>query len=643
MPIKRLNMKKILADPDARRKLMVSTIQAVQARENIETTPEQAERAYYVVTEAERAAFFGLDSFRDKDVGIDARHTHFVRSLRGDSFEGVFKVGFRDFQAIDGAPLAFSRIAAVAHVFRENPLLEPSFADARRGGCTGNDSKLVRYWWETKCQEFVPFAKGGPFSRFYCDVFLRVWWDCQRQTFRGFTGRKGRETERPEALDYYFRKGLTWPRRTAKGLNVRRMPEGCVFADKGPSIFVREDKSEDYLLAVTNTHLFEYLFRTKTSFSWEVGIMKAMPIPHPTLEQRDKIGSYARLIHDAKANWDTSNEICTRFSRPWLLRSDLTEGASTFAAGLDAVLATEAREDAFIQQAYAELNNAVYKLYGITERNRTRIEESLGERPTELIWPQMEGKTLEQKRLEHIYRVLSYAVKEVLDADEDGIIPFQQVASETPLLDRVLRRLAGYFPGEDSHRLEIAIVNELKIKVKGYKKVESIAAWLNNQCFDHHCGLYQNRPIRWHLASSRDPRREPAFSALVDYHKFDQNRLAKLRSTYVKEFLDTLRKNAALAGKENREADRLDYLEKAEEVAAFDEQLAGIEEGRQEGVEGGDRDYRILTPWKSPAERPRGWNPDIDDGVKVNIAPFVRAGVLRTKAGLGVNIADTDD
>ena len=45
---------------DLRRKLMVSTIQATQAREGIETTEDQADRAYYIVTEAERTAFFDL-------------------------------------------------------------------------------------------------------------------------------------------------------------------------------------------------------------------------------------------------------------------------------------------------------------------------------------------------------------------------------------------------------------------------------------------------------------------------------------------------------------------------------------------------------------------------------------------------------
>ena len=42
----RVNLREILADTDLRRKMMVSTIQAIQAREGIETSLEQADRAY---------------------------------------------------------------------------------------------------------------------------------------------------------------------------------------------------------------------------------------------------------------------------------------------------------------------------------------------------------------------------------------------------------------------------------------------------------------------------------------------------------------------------------------------------------------------------------------------------------------------
>lgn len=47
MPSKRRDyLRRILADHRLRRELMVSTIQATQAREGVETTPEQAREAY---------------------------------------------------------------------------------------------------------------------------------------------------------------------------------------------------------------------------------------------------------------------------------------------------------------------------------------------------------------------------------------------------------------------------------------------------------------------------------------------------------------------------------------------------------------------------------------------------------------------
>lgn len=42
----RVDIKKILADPVRRRELMVPCIMALQAREGIDTTREQAEQAY---------------------------------------------------------------------------------------------------------------------------------------------------------------------------------------------------------------------------------------------------------------------------------------------------------------------------------------------------------------------------------------------------------------------------------------------------------------------------------------------------------------------------------------------------------------------------------------------------------------------
>ena len=360
---------------------------------------------------------------------------------------------------------------------------------------------------------------------------------------------------------------------------------------------------------------------------WEVGVVKRLPVPNMTEAQREAIGSRAEAIRECKAGWDRGNELSTQFDQPWLLRS--AAGREQVSVRLRRLAEREAGEDARIQQLYAALDDEVYKLYGIPDDTRAIIEETLGERPPEVLWPQMERKTAEQKRMEHVWRLLSYVVKRVVEADEDGVVPFAPLSGETSLLDRVHQELAALFPEQDVNQVEVEIANELKRKVKGYKPAASIGEWLENVYFDYHAALYKKRPVIWHIASSQGSA-SFAFGVLCHYHRFDANRMAKLRSSYLRDAIETFRREAALADREGRAEDRIELQARLEEAQALDRKLQAVQEGHHDGPEGGDRDYRILTPWKSAEERPTGWDPDIDDGVKVNIAPLQKAGVLRS-------------
>ena len=361
---------------------------------------------------------------------------------------------------------------------------------------------------------------------------------------------------------------------------------------------------------------------------WEVVVIKRLPVPRPTSKQHEQVSSLATAIHDAKARWDEGNEVSTRFRVPWLIRNDLVESGIPFANRLDSLKTQEAAEDGRIQKLYAELNEAVYGLYGISGTPRMIIERDLGNRPTEVIWPQTAAKTIQQKRMEHVFRLLTYLVMQVMRADKDGIVPFAPVSGEASLVERIVRELQRLFPNHDVAQVEIEIANELKKNVKGYCRSSNIAEWLENAFFEYHSSLYRNRPIFWHVASTKGTERF-AFGALVDYHHFDRNRLAKLRGQYLRDAMDTFRREAALADKVGRTDLRIEWQSRLEEAQELDRRLQWIQEGRHEGQEGGDNDFRILTPWKSADQRPKGWDPDLDDGVKVNIQPFQKAGVLR--------------
>jgi hypothetical protein len=632
MTSKRLNMKAILADPELRRKLMVATIQTTQAREGIDTTTEQADRAYYVVTESERAAFFDLVRFRE-NAGNDLRQLRFVEALHDDHSSVRRDVARRDFQTIDGCPIAFARVDLVAHAFRDHPALEPIWGVARQGKATGDDPRWVRYWWEVSSSSgWVPFAKGGEFCRFYEDVHLVIDWNPEHREALKSSG-NGLPSE-----DLYFQPGLTWPR-AASVFNVRILPPGCVFADKGPVVFPKKVENTWFLAGVLNSDMVLCFAKTLTSREtmggrWEVGIVKRFPIPQGAQTREARIAAISEAIYVAKRDWDKGNETSTLFQEAWLCNAaGLNRGATT-AKLLDTLSAQERSTNLQIQGLFNELNDEVFRLYDVPAEKRELIVETLGDRPGEVLWPHMEGKSVEQKRMEHIWRLLSYAVKRVIEAEAAGIVLFARASGEMRLVDRVRQELALLFPERDESQLEVEIVNELRQGAKGYRRCQSFDDWLENVFFDYHSTLYKGRPIFWHIGSAQGTLRF-AFGALVHYHRFNQNGLAKLRSGQLRDAIEEFRREAGLADKDGRSEDRVDFQAKVEEAQALDKKLKLIQEGHHDGAEGGDQDFRILTPWKQPSTRPRGWDPDLDDGVKVNIAPFQSAGVLRVTGVAG--------
>ena len=629
---RRVDLRSILAKSDLRRELMVPTLQATQAREGIETTAEQAERAYYVVTEGEKAAFFDLERFRASQDKPDLRCDMFVRSLRGEDHSIRYDVARRDFGFIEGSLLVYRSIVWLAPLFRDHPPLSPTYGVTRSGLNTTEIDRFTRQRWEVDSPDvrhrWVLFAKGGDYSRFYTDWDLVIDWTDDGAEFKDVVKSKyGSASRFVKSESDYFREGVTWMQTTNLGMNARRLPATGVFGVASPALFPNEDQDIEPFLGLMNCTLFDALARCVATRNWGVTAIGSIPVPRLSARTKEMLASIAKGIHDAKAAWDAGNEVSAAFRAPWLLMEEHRAHGS-IANRLHHLARKEASPESECQERYSELNDEVYKLYGIPAATRAVIEEKLGNRPPEMLWPQMEGKSPEQKRLEHVFRLLSYVVKRVVEADEDGIVPFASAAGEASLADRVHRELEALFPALDIGHVEAEIANELKKNVKGYRRTGGIAEWLESAFFQFHCSLYKSRPIFWHIASSQGI--SPcAFGALVHYHRFDKNRMAQLRAQYLRDAIETFRREAALSDKAGRTDARQDWQARLEEAQELDRRLQRVQEGYHDGPEGGDTDYRILTPWKAPEDCPNGWDPDLDDGVKVNIDPLQKAGALR--------------
>jgi hypothetical protein len=194
-------------------------------------------------------------------------------------------------------------------------------------------------------------------------------------------------------------------------------------------------------------------------------------------------------------------------------------------------------------------------------------------------------------------------------ADEDGIVCLPAVAGEQPAHER-LRKLLEVAYGDAFSQ---SLLGEL-LASEGSSNLEG---WLRDKAFTGHAKLFHNRPFVWHIWDGRPD----GFSAFVNYHRLDRQNLEKLAFHYLGWWI------------ERQESDR------KRDVAGAEARLAAAQELQRKLklILEGEPPYDIYVRWKSLAEQPLGWEPDLNDGVRLNIRPFVTAGVLRAKFSINWN------
>jgi len=536
-----------------------------------------------------------------------------------------FYVDPADFVNVPRSPFAYWISENIRRLFKELPSFEGPERLARRGPSTCDDARYVRCWWEVESAEphghgiWRAYAKGGAFSPFFSDIHLVVDWEPRRSTFLGFFGRPGREIEKPESVDYFFRPGLTWPRRTTSGISVRAMPGGCIFADKGPAAFAANDDSDELLalLAIMNSRPFSLLMSLQLAAvdvaarSYEVGIIQTTPIPNLADTDRAILSRLARHGWSLMRTLDGGNETSHAFVLPNRLNERVAGcGRDGIRQKLDAL--------------HNEINAAAFALYDIRQEDRTDIAGAatavadLGEAVPEQVDDDGDvGADDDASDSIRVDPLISWLFGVVFGRFDPRLATGERTIPREPEpFDPLPSRSPGMYPeGEEPAELPdilvedeghpfdlatriIAVAERVRAEVP-----ENLRAWLAKSFFPLHIKMYsksrRKAPIYWQLATP-----SAGYSVWIYIHAFSKDTLFRVQNDYVApklaheerrlESLTSELRNGATAGQRKELAAQESFVE---ELRSFLDEVKRV----------------------APL-----WNPNLDDGVIINFAPLWR-------------------
>ena len=313
---------------------------------------------------------------------------------------------------------------AIRRLFKDQSPLEGTVGDIRQGLATGHDFRFLRAFWEvdpsriaSTCEEtefgkrWVPFAKGGEYSPYWADVHLVLDYKNDGHTLRQYGGSVIRNPQ------YYFRPGVTWPRRTNSGFGCRVLPAGCIFGDKGPAVIPTTDPCG--VLGWLTSRLVQACIDAMVaaggevtsggaSRSYEVGLVQKLP--WLTLIGEDSyVSSTTSQIVDLRRRADLHDEVSRLFTTP---------------AAMPHLLAGSRFEDAVRQAAAAagdryllvltlarQLEQRIHEVAELEEEAESYLDAEVGPHPAAYRQGPLDERELERLLRDPINRVISEFIK----------------------------------------------------------------------------------------------------------------------------------------------------------------------------------------------------------------------------------------
>ncbi|HLU53550.1 MAG TPA: hypothetical protein VK011_08175 [Acidimicrobiia bacterium] len=203
----------------------------------------------------------------------------------------------------------------------------------------------------------------------------------------------------------------------------------------------------------------------------------------------------------------------------------------------------------------------------------------------------------------------------VTAVEEAGFIPLSTWKGHPSLGSRLRNEFRNELGRADATKFEELLLKALSAGDEG-GSATSIDRWVDRRYFPLHAENENWEPTVWHITS-----RLGTISALVAAERFERERMETFVDSVVIRAIERLarrRRRKEVVGDETA-------------VAQLDEQM---EDARHLGLaiawllDGSRPESRIWYPSLDEGEQPTGWQPRWDQGIKSNLAPLQRLGII---------------
>lgn len=230
-----------------------------------------------------------------------------------------YETNLTKYNKIPGNPIAYWASQTVYDAF-DNKLIE-DLCSPKCGLKTGITEKYVLCWHEVNessigfnCanrdiakesgKKWFPASDGQEFRKWYGNNYDVVFWLNDGYEIRNLYMPNGKLKSRPQNMNYYFQRGITWSALTSKTLSLRLNREGNIITGAGYGCFNNNIDLYPIMGLLNSKVANEFSRYLSGTLNFEVGVLSRIPVASKIFDE-----SISRIVEEnikiSKQDWDS--------------------------------------------------------------------------------------------------------------------------------------------------------------------------------------------------------------------------------------------------------------------------------------------------------------------------------------------------